>query len=286
MLLTAILSLFAIYSCEEKPGPSEPATLELDPSEGIVFDAQGGTKTVKVISNRDWSVESDQPDYFAIQRTTDTTFTVTAGTNENEEAVPAAIITVTAGEGNDSVTKTLNVSQNGKDPLTLSITLENITATSADMKVVPSYDNARFYYDVLAVHVLDEHHSGDLAVYMENMMAEAVSTFGDIESALEAICSTGEQSYQFTEQIPETEYIAFAAGLDDEGKVSSEIAFEKYTTLALENANFDVEFANIAHKGFDYTVTPSDGTMTLSLHPPGIRVQRPLRRGTAPDYHQ
>ena len=262
LLLTAMLSLFAIYSCEEKPGPSEPATLELDPSEGIVFDAQGGTKTVKVISNRDWSVESDQPDYFAVQRTTDTTFTVTVGTNENEEAVPAAIITVTAGEGNDSVTKTLNVSQNGKDPLTLSITLENITATSADMKVVPSYDNARFYYDVLAVHVLDEHHSGDLAVYMENMMAEAVSTFGDIESALEAICSTGEQSYQFTGQIPETEYIAFAAGLDDEGKVSSEIAFEKYTTLALENANFDVEFANIAHKGFDYTVTPSDGTMT------------------------
>lgn len=262
LLLTAMLSLFAIYSCEEKPGPTEPAALTLNPSEEIVFDAKGGTETVKVTSNREWSVESDQPDYFAVQRTTDTTFTVTAEPNENEEAVPAAIITVTAGEGNDSVTKTLNVSQKGKDPLVLAITLDNITATSADMKVVPSYDNARYYYDVLAVSVLNEHHSGDLAVYMENMMAEAVNNFGDVESALETICSTGEQTWQFTGQIPETEYIAFAAGLDDEGKVSSEIASEKYTTLALENANFDVEFANIAHKGFDYTVTPSDVTMT------------------------
>ena len=134
-----MLSLFAIYSCEEKPGPTEPAALTLNPSEEIVFDAKGGTETVKVTSNREWSVESDQPDYFAVQRTTDTTFTVTAEPNENEEAVPAAIITVTAGEGNDSVTKTLNVSQKGKDPLVLAITLENITATSADMKVVPSY---------------------------------------------------------------------------------------------------------------------------------------------------
>lgn len=262
LLLTAMLSLFAIYSCEEKPGPTEPAALTLNPSEEIVFDAKGGTETVKVTSNREWSVESDQPDYFAVQRTTDTTFTVTAEPNENEEAVPAAIITVTAGEGNDSVTKTLNVSQKGKDPLVLAITLDNITATSADMKVVPSYDNARYYYDVLAVSVLNEHHSGDLAVYMENMMAEAVNNFGDVESALEAICSTGEQTWQFTGQIPETEYIAFAAGLDDEGKVSSEIASEKYTTLALENADFDVVFANIVQDGFDYTVIPSDETMT------------------------
>lgn len=78
MLLTAMLSLFAIYSCEEKPGPTEPAALTLNPSEEIVFDAKGGTETVKVTSNREWSVESDQPDYFAVQRTTDTTFTVTA----------------------------------------------------------------------------------------------------------------------------------------------------------------------------------------------------------------
>lgn len=261
LLLTAMLSLFAIYSCEEKPGPTEPAALTLNPSEEIVFDAKGGTETVKVTSNREWSVESDQPDYFAVQRTTDTTFTVTAEPNENEEAVPAAIITVTAGEGNDSVTKTLNVSQKGKDPLVLAITLENITATSADMKVVPSYDNVRYYYDVLAVNVLNDYHSGDLAVYMENMMKEAVNNFGDVESALEALCSTGEQTWQFTGQIPETEYIAFAAGLNDEGKVSSEIASEKYTTLALENANFDVEFANIAKDGFDYTITPSNKEM-------------------------
>ena len=36
------------------------------------------------------------------------------------------------------------------------------------MKVVPSDNDAVYYYDVLSKQILDQHHSGDLAVYMHS----------------------------------------------------------------------------------------------------------------------
>ncbi len=191
------------------------------------------------------------------------TFTITAAPNESVEAVPAVTITVTAGEGKDNtISKTLTVSQLGREALILTVTVENITATSMDMTVTPSVDTARYYYDVIEKSVLDEHHSGDLAVYMENMMAEAISSFGSLEAALEALCDTGIQKYTFDSQKPETEYVAFAAGLDDEGKVSSEIASELYTTLEMPGTSFEVEFSNTTYDGTDYKVTPSNDTVS------------------------
>lgn len=54
------------------------------------------------------------------------------------------------------------------------------------MKVVPSDNDAVYYYDVLSKQILDQHHSGDLAVYMKNMMAEAVKNYGSVEEALKS----------------------------------------------------------------------------------------------------
>lgn len=57
------------------------------------------------------------------------------------------------------------------------------------MKVVPSDNDAVYYYDVLSKQILDQHHSGDLAVYMKNMMAEAVKNYGSVEEALKKLGS-------------------------------------------------------------------------------------------------
>lgn len=65
------------------------------------------------------------------------------------------------------------------------------------MKVVPSDNDAVYYYDVLSKQILDQHHSGDLAVYMKNMMAEAVKNYGSVEEALKKLGSQGESNYAF-----------------------------------------------------------------------------------------
>lgn len=65
------------------------------------------------------------------------------------------------------------------------------TAVSVNVTVTPADDEALYYYDVLPKEILNEHHSGDLAVYMKNMMAEAVKNFGSVEEALARLADTG-----------------------------------------------------------------------------------------------
>ena len=91
------------------------------------------------------------------------------------------------------------------------------------MKVVPSDNDAVYYYDVLSKQILDQHHSGDLAVYMKNMMAEAVKNYGSVEEALKKLGSQGESNYAFEGLDPNTDYLAFAAGLDAAGEVNTKI---------------------------------------------------------------
>lgn len=91
------------------------------------------------------------------------------------------------------------------------------------MKVVPSDNDAVYYYDVLSKQILDQHHSGDLAVYMKNMMAEAVKNYGSVEEALKKLGSQGESNYAFEGLDPNTDYLAFAAGLDAAGEVNTAI---------------------------------------------------------------
>lgn len=237
-------------------------TLTLDPSEDIVFGAEGGTETITVTSNAEWTVESDNPDHFPVEKISETQFTVSAAANSDAEELPTATVTVTAGEDGAVQTATLKVSQLGPDPLVLTIILENITATSTDMTVTPSVETARYYFDVIQKSILNEHHSGDLAVYMENMMAEAINNYGSVEEAMNVLCDTGKQSWTFDNLRPETEYVAFAAGLNDEGKVSSEIASEEYTTLEMPGTSFEVEFSNTTYDGTDYTVTPNNDSVS------------------------
>ena len=126
------------------------------------------------------------------------------------------------------------------------------------MKVVPSDNDAVYYYDVLSKQILDQHHSGDLAVYMKNMMAEAVKNYGSVEEALKKLGSQGESNYAFEGLDPNTDYLAFAAGLDAAGEVNTKIESKTFKTKELAaGATFEVKFT-CYYNGADFTITPSD----------------------------
>lgn len=134
------------------------------------------------------------------------------------------------------------------------------TAVSVEMTVTPADNEASYYYDVLPKAVLDEHHTGDLAVYMKNMMAEAVKNLGSVEEALGQLTEQGVQHYNFQRLTPDTEYWAFAAGLDEQGEVNTGIVKSEFRTRALgtDEVAFSVEFDKVAYDGFDFTITPTD----------------------------
>ncbi len=146
------------------------------------------------------------------------------------------------------------------DEVTFQITLGQPAPTSIRMEVVPSDNSARYHFDVLAKAVLKEHHEDDLNVYMRNMIQEAVKNFGSVDEALKRLTDYGPQNYEFTGLSSETEYWAFAVGLDSSGAVDTEIEVKEFTTTQLpsDEVTFHVEFSNVAFDGFDYTITPSD----------------------------
>jgi len=120
--ISAIL-LAGMWSCDKTK--AEDATLTLDPATDILFTVEGGTEKITVTTNQKvWKAESDQTWCEVIEGTGE--FTVTAKINETEEAMPQATITVTAGEGDNTITRTIKANQPGKDaPVIPKITMAN-----------------------------------------------------------------------------------------------------------------------------------------------------------------
>lgn len=125
------------------------ALLQIDPSTDLVFEAVGGTRTIEVKTDQaTWQVESNQA-WCKVAQSDGTHFTVTAEENTASEPKPQAVVTVTAG----TAQAVLKVDQKGTETppvtgTTFKITLGEPTPTGVNMKVVPSDNDAVYYYDV------------------------------------------------------------------------------------------------------------------------------------------
>lgn len=270
--LLLFISLLAISvfmeGCKKDPVAPDPS-LSITPDSNILYEAAGGSTTITVTTNQEkWGVVSDQ-DWCAVAEIDETTFTVTAQANEGNDPMPQATVTVTAGTGKLKKEVKFKVDQRGI-PAQFEIQLTDITSASAKMKVVPLDLKASYYYDLIALDVLKEYHSSDLAVLMKNTVDEAVSVHGSLAAALEAITNQGVAEYDYTRLAPETDYVAFAAGLDMDGEVNTEIIRKDFKTVAfLSEITFDIDFTNYYFDGADYTITPSaeDAPYYVTMRP-------------------
>ena len=78
------------------------------------------------------------------------------------------------------------------------------------------------------------------------------------EEALKKLGSQGESNYAFEGLDPNTDYLAFAAGLDAAGEVNTKIESKTFKTKELAaGATFEVKFT-CYYNGADFTITPSD----------------------------
>lgn len=257
LLFISLLTISVFMEGCKKESVAPDPTLSIVPDSNILYEAAGGSTTITVTTNQEkWSVVSDQ-DWCAVAEIDETTFTVTAQANEGNDPMPQATVTVTAGTGKLKKELKFKVDQRGI-PAQFEIQLTDITSASAKMKVVPVDMEAPYYYDIIALDVLKEYHSSDLAVLLSNTVDEAVIVHGSLAAALEAITNKGVATYDYTRLAPETDYVAFAAGLDMDGEVNTEIIRKDFKTLAfLSEITFDINFTNYYFNGVDYTITPS-----------------------------
>lgn len=146
--------------------------------------------------------------------------------------------------------------------LTFEIELSDLGINTVTMSVTPSDNNAVYLFDVIQKVVLEEHHEGSVATYVENLVESVLAELQTIEAVYERISTKGASSYTYQSLSPDTEYIAFAVALNTVCEVVGEAVTDNFRTLPMpEICSWDVSFDEIFYDGVSFTVTPSDITV-------------------------
>jgi hypothetical protein len=109
------------------------------------------------------------------------------------------------------------------------------TADGANVSVTPSNEYIMYMWDVVDRSELDADYEGNIALYVEAYIANLVEMMGLYELDFSREMGNGGSnfSYAFT---PSTNYVVWAAQVDEFGNVVGEIATEEFTTLEEEKA--------------------------------------------------
>lgn len=147
--------------------------------------------------------------------------------------------------------------------ITFEFKFDGVSPTSMDLTVVPSSDEATYYYDLLGKEAYNHLSSEGLQTYFDGELKLREEAYKDEltrDEILAKMLSKGEAMFSFTKLIANTDYYAVAFGVDADGKVTSELALSEVSTPAVNpSANtFEISVSNIANDGADYKVVPSN----------------------------
>lgn len=115
------------------------------------------------------------------------------------------------------------------ETLTFDISV-NPSADGADVEVKPSDKHTMYMWDVVDRSDLDGTYEGNIALYVEAYIANMIETMGLYELDFSRVMGDDGNSfaYAFT---PSTDYVVWAARVDEFGAVVGEIATAEFTTL-------------------------------------------------------
>ena len=136
-------------------------------------------------------------------------------------------------------------------------------ASTAFVTVTPEDNATRYYFDVLSKADFADYNNSPKA-FMEfyiDWLKENNPDF-TLDQIFEQILSTGEDSYEFPKLKAETEYLAFAVKVNDDGTIPEEGDTEAFTTIALPplekvDCKFVIDVTDIGASSATVSVTPS-----------------------------
>ena len=143
------------------------------------------------------------------------------------------------------------------------IAVKENNATTPRGKVTPPDNATRYYFDVLSKADFADYNNSPKA-FMEfyiDWLKENNPDF-TLDQIFEQILSTGEDSYEFPKLKAETEYLAFAVKVNDDGTIPEEGDTEAFTTIALPplekvDCKFVIDVTDIGASSATVSVTPS-----------------------------
>lgn len=143
---------------------------------------------------------------------------------------------------------------------TLTITMSDITATSATMTVVPSSNDVAYLNNIISEAIFAKHHHSDVATFISNLLSDT-DYWGD-KSVAEIVAEntvTGKNIYQPDKLTPNTDYVAFAVGLDKDGGLTTEPVTMKFKTEELDaRITFQLNVLKQEWDNVDFEIIPSN----------------------------
>lgn len=143
---------------------------------------------------------------------------------------------------------------------TLSVTLSDITTSSAKMTVEPSSEFTAYLNNIIEESVFEKHHGSSIETFVQNFLSDK-NYWGEKTTAeiVSEITVTGKSSYEPADLKPATEYIAFAVGLAEDGSLTTDPVSKKFTTLkVVADITFEVKVLKQEWDNVDFEVIPSN----------------------------
>ena len=158
--------------------------------------------------------------------------------------------------------RTLAEEQPTVSDITFDIEVTDITSTSANVRIIPSRDDAPYYFDVVSKYILTEFYNGDAAAVVEDMFDSLLENGMPVEEVSE-YTKWGEISYSYDDDFsPDEEYVVYAFPINEQGDVIAEGATYNFRTLAEEqpavsDMTFDIEVTDVTSTSANVRITPS-----------------------------
>ena len=147
------------------------------------------------------------------------------------------------------------------------ITVSDITATTAQIEIVPADTAATYYYDI---YFADQFTKADLNIdsiaQISNEAIEYYMEMDEYEYDFEDYLSIGKVSGKngFLEGLtPETEFLVYAHKMDKDGKASGELSYVFFKTPKFTSI---IGKKNVDMFGFYYDYIDEDGTYGLEAY--------------------
>lgn len=147
---------------------------------------------------------------------------------------------------------------------TFRVSVSDISVSRARIDVEPSDKQVPYYFDVIPAEAFASATSPTAA--LEELLAEGIAYFRaqglSLEEAIKELSSVGDDGYdlEYGTLKPLTKYMVLAGGIDEWGRVTTEVATKEFSTQSVTPSDntFEVAVEDITPIGAFVTVTPSN----------------------------
>lgn len=149
---------------------------------------------------------------------------------------------------------------------TFRIEIPEVAASEATVRFIPSDETTRYFYTVLEREIFDKAQAegGIFADDMQVFEYMAQMDNQTVEATIRQMTVTGTKTQKYVSLSPDTDYYAYAYGLEPDGFVTTELYVEPFRTEApsRRECTFEITIEGIAATEATVSVIPSDKQIT------------------------